>query len=202
MQSSEIELKFPVSSVEALHDHLLALGFHLDTPRTFEQNVLFDTPERKLRGSGQLLRLRQYGERTVVTHKRHPDDEDPSETRYKVRIETETEVGEAPATEEIFRNLGYTPTFRYEKFRSEWSHPAQPGAHLVVDETPIGDYAELEGPRDWIDRMLIDLDVDPATCITLSYGKLFLRWKEEKKSPANNLTFAEIAAHEEELIHT
>lgn len=200
MQSAEIELKFPVTSVDALHDRLLALGFHLDTPRTYEQNTLFDTPERRLRNSGQLLRLRQYGERTVVTHKRHPDDEDTSETRYKVRIETETEVGEAPATEEIFRNLGYLPTFRYEKFRSEWSHPQHPGTHLVVDETPIGDYAELEGPRGWIDQMLAELEVDPATCITLSYGKLFLQWKARTGSPAEDLTFAQIPEHEPELI--
>jgi adenylate cyclase class 2 len=94
--------------------------------------------------------------------------------------------------EEIFCRLGFTPAFRYEKFRTEWSHPGQPGAHLVVDETPIGDFAELEGPRAWIDLTLDRLGVDPGTCLTESYGKLFLQWKQRTGSPATDLTFVQI----------
>jgi adenylate cyclase class 2 len=66
--------------------------------------------------------------------------------------------------------------------------------HLVVDETPIGNYAELEGPPDWIDSMLELLLIDPASCITDSYGKLFDNWKLKTGSSAENLTFAEINA--------
>ena len=66
-------------------------------------------------------------------------------------------------------------------------------AHLVIDETPIGNYVELEGPTAWIDQTLIDLNIDPATCLTDSYGKLFLDWKQRTASPAENLTFSEIA---------
>jgi len=97
---------------------------------------------------------------------------------------------------QIFQQLGYTPAFIYEKYRSEWSHPINPEnptlAHLVIDETPIGTWAELEGPTDWIDQTLADLNVDPATCLTDSYGKLFLDWKTRTGSPAENLTYAEI----------
>jgi adenylate cyclase class 2 len=196
MQSAEIELKFPVVDVDALQSKLPALGFHLDTPRTFESNTLYDTPERMLRDSHQLLRIRQYGEIWTTTHKRHPDDEDPAQIiRYKVRIETETTVADGPALDEIFQRLGYAPTFRYEKYRTEWSYPAiQPAGHLVIDETPIGTFAELEGPVDWIDRMLAQLGIDPGVCLTESYGKLFLAWKEQTASPAENLTFDEIPA--------
>jgi adenylate cyclase class 2 len=63
----------------------------------------------------------------------------------------------------------------------------------VLDETPIGTYAELEGPPAWIDRTVSQLGIDPTTCITDSYGKLFLDWKQRTGSPAENLTFAEIA---------
>ena len=92
---------------------------------------------------------------------------------------------------------GYIPAFIYEKSRTEWSHPigaSHPAlAHLVIDETPIGTWAELEGPTDWIDRTLSVLEIDPATCITDSYGKMFLDWKARTGSPAEHLTFAEIA---------
>jgi len=135
-------------------------------------------------------------------------------TSYKVRIETETLVDDGPALAAIFHQLGFGPVFRYEKYRTEWScaapavdgplftgpaHPCElfpPGAsfHLVLDETPIGDYAELEGTPAWIDSTLAQLGVDPATCLTDSYGSLFLAWKQRTGSPAGNLTFDEIPA--------
>lgn len=191
MQSAEIELKFRVASLSDLESRLRKLGYRLDTPRTFETNTLYDTPDRQLKARGELLRVRSYGERQVVTHKRHPDNEQVG-TPYKVRIETESEVADGSAVAEIFIRLGYSPSFRYEKYRSEWSHPDQPSAHLVIDETPIGDYAELEGPAAWIDQTLFELGVDTADCLTESYGRLFLAWKRANDSPAEHLTFAAV----------
>jgi adenylate cyclase class 2 len=212
MQASEIELKFPVADPSAFQSMLPALGFHLDTSRTFESNTLYDTPGRDLRARKQLLRIRQYGSLWTVTHKRPSDLSEPSSplgnppagptAKYKVRVETETHVDDGEATAEIFANLGYLPVFRYEKYRTEWSQmplfaaerPDGAIGHLVVDETPIGNYAELEGPTDWIDSMLELLGIDALSCLTDSYGKLFLDWKERTGSPVENLTFSEIAA--------
>jgi adenylate cyclase class 2 len=214
MQSAEIELKFPIDDLARLQSRLPGLGFRLDTHRTFEQNTLYDTPGRALRLSQQILRLRHYGDLWTVTHKRKPSSGDVSPIRYKVRLETETRVDDGPALAAIFEQLGYSPVFRYEKYRTEWSQvtptvdgplfsnaalcaevstPA-PLCHLVIDETPIGDYAELEGPPAWIDDTLVALNVDPATCLTDSYGRLFLDWKDKTRSPAENLTFEEISA--------
>lgn len=191
MQSAEIELKFPIADAQAFQSRLPALHFHLDTPRTFEANTLYDTPGRALRDAAQILRIRQYGTLCTLTHKRHPDREDPG-SRYKVRLETEAHVDDGAALAEIFRHLGYVPAFRYEKYRTEWSHDdpaAKSIGHLVVDETPIGTWGELEGPTEWIDRMLALLAIDPATCIIDSYGKLFLAWKQRTASTVNHLTF-------------
>lgn len=185
MQSAEIELKFAIVDVDALQARLGQLGFHLDTPRTFEANTLYDTAGRDLRGAAQILRLRQYGALWTLTHKRHPEVED-TDTRYKVRIETEAHVDDGEAMEEIFRQLGYQAVFRYEKFRTEWSCG---GGHLVVDETPIGTWGELEGPTGWIDTMLDRLGIDPADCTTDSYGRLFLEWKARTGSGVEHLTF-------------
>jgi len=197
LQAAEIELKFPVADPQALQARLPHLGFHLETRRTFEHNTLFDTPSRDLRLKRQILRLREYGGIHILTHKRIDDSANSDTSRYKIRIETETAVSDPHAVAEIFAQLGYTPAFIYEKYRTEWSifDPAtNTTPHLVIDETPIGTYAELEGPTDWIDRTLADLDVDPATSLTDSYGKLFLDWKQRTGSPAEHLTFAEIAS--------
>jgi adenylate cyclase class 2 len=217
MQSAEIELKFPIHDLARLQARLPSLGFQLDTPRTFEQNTLYDTPDRILRASRQILRIRRYGDLWTVTHKRPagPSEQgDPA--RYKVRIETETMLDDGPALAAIFHQMGYEPVFRYEKFRTQWSHTipaidgplftnpahpsqiqilsANPSYHLVLDETPIGDYVELEGPPAWIDDTLARLNVDPATCLTDSYGRLFLDWKERTGSLAEHLTFDQIPA--------
>jgi adenylate cyclase class 2 len=193
MQAPEIELKIPVADVSHFEQQLDEAGFHLDTPRTFEQNTLYDTPGRDLKARGEILRVREYGGKYIVTHKRHPDEEE-SGSMYKVRIETESEVADGGALAEIFTRLGYGPAFRYEKFRSEYSDPQTGGAHLVVDETPIGTFAELEGPTVWIDRTLALLGIDPESALTESYGKLFLAWKDRTHSPAENLTFDEIGS--------
>ncbi|GAC1427751.1 MAG: hypothetical protein NVSMB62_25690 [Acidobacteriaceae bacterium] len=192
MQSAEVELKFPVDDLALLDSRLPGLGFKLITPRTFEQNTLFDTADRTLLHSRQILRLRRYGDLWTLTHKRQPGKEDDRSARYKTRIETETHLDDGPAMGQIFEQLGYTPVFRYEKFRSEWESGSNTSAHLVLDETPIGTFAELEGPPDWIDAALAEIGVDPARCLTESYGKLFLAWKQRTGSAATDLTFDQI----------
>ena len=192
MQSAEIELKFPVANPSQLEALLPSVGFRLETPRTFEHNTLYDTPDRSLRSRRQLLRIRQYGDLCTLTHKRQPDGADDS--LYKTRIETETTLADGDALAEIFFQLGFAPAFIYEKFRTEWVYSfGQDRAHLVIDETPIGTWAELEGPKDWIDSMLVALGVDPKTRITDSYGTLFTSWKSRTGSPATDLTFEQIA---------
>ncbi len=188
MQAAEIELKFPVADVRKVRAAAEVLGFSLETERTFESNTLYDTPERLLRGRKQILRLREYGRTWTVTHKRKSDP-NAADVQYKRRIETESVVEDGPAMSEVFSQMGYSPVFRYEKFRTEYSAP---GGKLVVDETPIGVWAELEGEPAWIDQMLAGLGVDPATCVTDSYGTLFLDWKASTGSPAENLTFEEV----------
>ncbi|MDE1155720.1 MAG: class IV adenylate cyclase [Acidobacteriaceae bacterium] len=189
MQAAEIELKFPVTDAEAFRQSAREAGFVVVTPRTFESNTLYDTEDRQLRKRTELLRLRLYGGRWTMTHKRLPDDYDPA-ARYKTRVETETTVEDGEALAEVFSRLGYAPVFRYEKYREEWEEPGSAG-HLVLDETPIGVWAELEGAPEWIDRMLEKLQVDPASSSTASYGALFLAWKQRTGSTAENLTFEE-----------
>jgi adenylate cyclase class 2 len=185
----ETEVKFRVDDPPALNRRLQHSGFRVLTPRSFESNVLYDTPERTMRARTEILRLRSYAGRWTLTHKRLPDT-GPGEDTHKHRIETETGVTDGEALAAVFRSLGLSPAFRYEKWRAEWEDGQ---GHCVVDETPIGNFAELEGDADWIDRSAQRLGIDPAQYITLSYGRLFDQWREQQKSSAQDLTFAAIA---------
>jgi adenylate cyclase class 2 len=190
MVAVETEIKFRVDDLADLARRLTEAGFHLDTQRTFETNVLYDTPDRKMRARTEILRIRSYGGKWTVTHKRLPDNR-PGEDRHKHRIETETEIADGNALAEVFHSLGLIPAFRYEKWRSEWSDGQ---GHCVVDETPIGNFAELEGRPEWIDRIAATLGVPPSAYMTLSYGRLFEQWRDEHRSTAEHLTFDAVGA--------
>lgn len=191
MSTVEIEVKFPVADAAELRQRLVRNGFHEETPRTFERNILYDTRDRRLRSQQSILRVRNYGGKWKVTHKCLPSNHDPA-ARHKHRDETETSVQDGEALGHIFTQLGYAPSFVYEKWRTEYSDAT---GHCVLDETPIGVYAELEGPEDWIDATGQKLGVDSAQFSTLSYGRLFDVWREKTGSTAENLTFDEIPSH-------
>lgn len=193
MTAVETEVKFRVHDLARLEPQLTNAGFHQVTPRTFEHNVLFDTPDRSLRARQSILRIRRYGNRWIVTHKALPPANHSASARHKHRIETETEVHDGEAMAAVFASLGYTPAFVYEKWRTEY---ADPTGHCVIDETPIGLFAELEGPSDWIDRTAERLGLAHADLLTLSYGRLFDEWRAQTGSSAENLTFEEISSAE------
>jgi len=193
MAQIETEIKFRVTDIAALEQKLQGLGFALQTARTFESNTLYDTPERTLRAQQQILRIRQYGDRWVLTHKRIPlsmSRSDANEGRHKHREEAETTLGDGAVLAEIFVHLGLVPAFRYEKWRTEWSDPT---GHCVIDETPIGTFAELEGPAEWIDGMTASLGLSPEDCLTLSYGRLFEAWRKQTGSTSEHMTFEAVA---------
>lgn len=188
---AEVEIKFEVSDVPALEARLRVLGFDLATPSTHELNTLYDTPAGKLRTSGQLLRLRQYGDKWTLTHKARG-----RKGIHKTRAETETQLADGQRMHSILLALGYLPAFQYEKFRAEWSDAE---GHVVVDQTPIGNFAEIEGPPEWIDSTAERLGVDPKQYITKNYAELFADWKRRTASPAKAMTFAETRPKRKEL---
>ena len=122
----EIEVKFRVENLSALGRDLRNNGFRIETPRTHEMNTLYDLPGRKLRRRKELLRVRQYGKEWKLTHK-----SGGKTGRHSSRQELETKVDDGRKMDEILRALCYAPSFRYEKFRAEWTDGK---GQVVVDE--------------------------------------------------------------------
>jgi len=181
--SHEVEIKFQIHSpISHLTTKLQSSGFRLITERTHELNTLYDSPGNPLQSRGALLRIRQYGSKWTLTYK----DKVASEGRHKVRREIETRVEDGHAFAAILAALGFSPTFMYEKFRSEWADAA---GHVVIDETPIGNFGEIEGPPGWIDQTALKLDISEREYIRDSYAELFAGWKERNSSPAQHMTF-------------
>ncbi|MFZ0769801.1 MAG: class IV adenylate cyclase [Candidatus Sulfotelmatobacter sp.] len=177
----EIEIKFRGGNLRALARKLRGAGFRLMTPRTHEMNTLYDLPGEVLRERKELLRIRKYGTQWTLTHKSKG-----KVGRHNARIEVETGVTDGKKMDLILRALGYAPSFRYEKFRAEWTDGK---GQVVIDETPIGNFCEIEGPPRWIDATAKKLGVAEADYITKNYAGLFLEWKARTRSGASEMTF-------------
>ena len=182
--ADEVEVKFLVNDAEELERKLRDAGFQQKTPSTFERNTLYDRPSGELRRKGEVLRLRQFGEKWKLTHKSKGKD-----GPHKVRNEHETMVSNGPETDAILRASGFEPAFIYEKYRAEWTDG---DGDVVVDRTPIGNLAEIEGKPEWIDKVASKLGVTRQQYITKSYAELFDEWRAKTNSSARNMSFAEI----------
>jgi adenylate cyclase class 2 len=91
-------------------------------------------------------------------------------------LELETHVDQPRTFGLIFQALGFCPVFRYQKYRTQYASPIPGRAHceVALDETPVGNFLEIEGSRAGIDRVARDLGYSRADYSTASYGALYL----------------------------
>ena len=166
MSYEEIEIKLLVDDLAVLRQRVLAAGATLHTPRTYEDNWCFDTPDHRLQQQDCLLRLRR-DQRNLLTYKEPPSS---AETAYKVRYEYEIEVSDFAQARALVEKLGFTPVLRYEKYRETFRYQE---AEILLDDTPLGAVVEIEGRRDVIDWLTTQLELDDAPRLTCSYGEMF-----------------------------
>ncbi len=194
--NQEVEVKLRVPDLAALRRRLARLGLRPATKgRVYERNTLFDTPQGGLAKHGQLLRLRveEPPEKSsgmgagkdhlaLLTYKGPSEQATPEQAaqarRYKVREEIEAGVADPEQLRAILEALGLRGWFRYEKFRTHYRLPTSfrwaSGLEVVLDETPIGNFVELEGLPEAIDRLAGLLGYKPGDYITKSYLALYL----------------------------
>jgi len=182
----EIEIKLPVHDARTLRRRLAELGFRRVSRRYFERNALFDFAGRALRKKGSLLRLRTEPGRSLLTFK----GPRIGSGRFKERAEIEARLRDAAEVAGILESLGMEIAFRYEKYRTLYRRKADPPhAEAAFDETPIGTYLEIEGPKRWIDEVAQGLGYARREYITASYGRLYLGWCKAHRQQAGDMVF-------------
>ncbi len=167
----EIEIKLAAPGVAWARRLLGRHGFRKQGSRLLQSDVVLDTARRRLQRAGALLRLRRSGTQAWLTYK-GPASPGPHKNREE--LELALKGAAAAALEEVLARLGFRPTFRYEKYRTEFARPKEPGI-VALDETPIGVYLELEGPPQWIDRTARRLGFQRGDYITATYAQLYLK---------------------------
>lgn len=151
---------------EAARAALGRLGARIVRSRHFEDNLLLDDEVGSLRKTGSVLRLRRTPEGGTLTYK----GARRLEQGIKSREEIETPVGDADALQAMLARLGLRQVFRYQKYREtyEWE-----GQEIVVDETPIGTFLEIEGDVEGIHRTASALGYGREAYLAESYVALF-----------------------------
>ena len=172
----EIEVKIPIASLPGVQARLESLGWQ-PGDRLFERNTVYDSPARSLDQAGKLLRIRETGGRAILTVKLPAE----SSGRHKVREEHNLD-GPGSTLAGIVGGLGFDPAWRYEKYRTRYRRAGEPGV-IELDETPVGDFLELEGPPEWIDSTAAALGFGAADYVTATYRELFVDWQSRQPAP-------------------
>ncbi|MCS6815940.1 MAG: class IV adenylate cyclase [Blastocatellia bacterium] len=183
----ETEVKVPVEGNPL--DGLAEPDVRLVRPRHFEENWVLDFEDGRLQRAGRLLRIRRVADRGTLTFKgpslAHP--------RLKVREEIETEVRHPERALAIFERLGLRPIYRYQKYRTEYRVQLPSGAALSVmfDETPIGNFLELEGDEASIWEFLERFRLRKKPLLRASYPTLYAEFCRVQGKPFGDMLFEE-----------
>jgi len=194
----EIEIKLRVADPPLILRQLRKVA-RFCRERVLEQNTLYDTPEKAFFGCGRLLRVRletpaPHGRplkrrlaQAVLTAKAPPDGgpEKKGRSRYKVRLERELPIEDLGGFVRQIRSLGLRPAFQYEKYRTTFELP---GLHLAYDETPAGNFLELEGTPRAIDRAARALGFGTRDYLRITYWDVYVAdCRRRGRTPRNML---------------
>lgn len=172
MEDFEVELKFAVPSEGMLRERIAKLGA---VPRggKEQQDVYFNHPQRDFRETDEALRVRQDGEKNVVTYK-GPKIDPLSKTRKEIEIPIGAGMGVRDGMANILRELGFREGGRVVKRREEYEYEREGvPIHIAVDAVEgLGTFLELEGnaPLDRVEGVR-DLLLSIAHELGLEHGE-------------------------------
>lgn len=178
----EVEIKVPAPDLASVRLKLGDEGARLSAAVHFESNDLYDRADGELANRGCALRIRRTDSGATLTFKGAAR----FEAGVKTREERETAVSDPGEVEQILLLLGFERRFRYEKRREEWELD---GCAIALDETPIGDFAEVEGEPPAIRRVLRRLGLDFAQAVPYTYAELYRRRRREEPSLPKDMVF-------------
>lgn len=177
----ETEIKLYVPHLEIVQIRLERLGARLTASRVHEHNVRYENAEHTLVSGGIVVRMRQDS-RARLTYK----DSGTAKDGIVSRFEAEVEVGDFDAMQTILDKLGYQPYMIYEKYRTTYELD---DAEIVLDELPYGNFIEIEGTQDIIERLIQRLELSGQPRMSASYAGLFEQVKRHMGLSFTDLTF-------------
>jgi predicted adenylyl cyclase CyaB len=139
-----------------------------------EDNLKYAGPCKTTRRTSLRLRLLDGGPTGVLTAK------GPAQFHrgVKIREETETTVLDAHATNDMLQSLGFRIAFSYRKDRAIWRLDE---VAVTLDVLDAGWFTEIEGPEERLERVAVQLGLDPNEALKESYSALAKRYLDSTK---------------------
>ncbi len=182
----EQEAKFRIIHLDALADHLKALGAICTQARTYELNLRFDTADGRLAAAYQVLRLRQ-DQHSRLTFKGPSDPNSAVSSRHEIEVE----VGDLGTARAILEALGYQVVVCYEKYRAAYQLGE---VEVSLDEMPFGTFSEMDVPNENSIRAAAEqLGLNWEARSKLSYLAIFSTLKDAFDLTMPDLTFEAFA---------
>jgi adenylate cyclase class 2 len=182
----ETEVKLVSDDLSRLQDAGFALT--LSTPRHFEDNWLLDSPDQLLFKQGGALRVRAVNGKGLITFKGVVPESEASP--LKVREEIESDTSDPDRMIDLFEKLGFRRAFRYQKYRTDYALQLDDEELKVsFDETPMGNFIEIEGSGASILRVLNVAGFSDNEIIRESYPDLQLARCRSRGVPLEDLLF-------------
>jgi len=177
----EREIKLRYATAADARSAVLAAGATPLRSRRLQADALLDTHDDELQRRRCVLRMRRDAHQSVLTFKGpgHPGS-------MKVRDEYESTVGDGDVMLHILEELGFRVSFRYEKYREEYSAG---DVTVAIDETPVGTFVEIEGSETGILALSAALGRSPADFVLESYRGLFLRHRDALGLTGRDMVF-------------
>ena len=177
----EREIKLRYASVTSAREAVTAVGATPLRGRRLQDDRLLDWPDGRLRQRRCVLRIRDEAPSGWLTFKAPPQL-----ATMKVREELETKIGDAALLLTLFERLGLQVWFRYQKYREEFERH---GVIVAIDETPIGDFVELEGDESGITTLAQAMGRTREEYELTSYRGLFVKERAGRGMNTTQMVF-------------
>ena len=183
----EKEIKLYVVDLGKIESRLKDLGAEVIQNRGLETNLRFDLPDYRLEREHKALRLR-FDTHARLTYKGPSVLEDGALTR----TEYEVDVDDFDTAALLLEALGYIVTVQYEKYRTTYAFQ---DCMIMLDELPIGNFVEIEGPHsETLAAIARDIGLDAKRAIPMSYIELFNQLCKRHSFDKASLTFSALGS--------
>ncbi len=168
---TETEVKIRIDAVEPIKQKLLEMKAELYKKRAVQTDSYFGN--KTMKKKGQTLKIR---DNALLIYK------GPSQKKNNIRSNEEIEimVDNAAYLKQLLEQLGYLQYWKKERYRESYLVNM---TQICIDETPIGNFIEIEGKKENIIDIAKQLGFSQKKFIADSYGKL---WKEFAKKNKRN----------------
>ncbi len=181
MEKLETEIKFYLSDNQTIRKGISDLGAR-SCGKFFEKNLRFEDKRKTLKRKKLLLRLRR-DKTTTLTIKSPLAKADNEFIKMK---ELEVEVSDFDTMSHILQTLGFHCEQVYEKWRETF---VLNETLFCLDSMPFGNFLEIEGQEEDIQKYVSRLGLQWSQRILLNYLEIFDILKSKKKLDFNDVTF-------------